>query len=195
MYCPICKKSLTRYEPALLCPAGHGVLVTGRFLGDIEKTSLEDNIPPGSSHINTSHHLICPRCSGQMQKVNYNHTGIIIDVCISCSYRWLDKGEVNKIKNYKPNFKPEDLLLIDSINQKTKELEPIDSDVNPRIPRFNIIRLVSSGDSRRTLAALGGMGLYGIVVGMIKSKLLRVVIPLMLLFFALGYYFIIKSFN
>ena len=35
-----------------------------------------------------------------MVEVDYRGSGIMIDVCLACPYRWLDGGELTKIVEY-----------------------------------------------------------------------------------------------
>ena len=196
MRCPTCKQSLVRENSIFLCTHSHGALVPGKFLVDIENSLVDDEVSNRSAP-DTKHDLPCPRCTKKMHKLDYNHTGIIIDSCTNCHYRWLDRGEIGKIKNFKPRFQPDDLLFLGDLERKldTASKHKNHPKNNPRIPLFNVMRIISAGDSRRTLGALGGMGLYGIIVGMITSKFLRIVIPLLLLFFTISYYLVFVSFS
>lgn len=194
MHCPVCKQTLNQKGTTLFCPNNHGQLVTGKFLSAIEESETNINSVTANNASNSRHKIMCPNCTNAMQKVDYNSNGIVIDACTNCHYRWLDMGEIRKIKNFKPTFKSEDLLFLMDIDAKTKTITN-GANHNPKIPLFNTKRVVSAGDSTRSLGVLSGMALYGIITGMIKSKFLRIVIPLMLIFFALGFYQVFKSFG
>lgn len=196
MKCPICRQELIQKSSVLICPINHGALVSGKFLHDIEESTLNDATP---SYRDNNKLLACPNCSHEMHKVNYTNKGIFIDSCPNCHYRWLDKGEISKINNFKPKLNPEDVLLLDKLTQ-TKE--PIkEEDVNPKIPGFNLIRstaaigTVLGNKAHNNYTALTTMGLYGIIVGLVKSKFLRIVIPLMFAIFGLVVYLIFKAYK
>lgn len=195
MRCPVCSEQLTLENEVYSCLNKHGGLVSGKFLRDIEQVAeaIED-LPSSSEPPDMKKDIVCPHCSALMHKVNYNNTGVVIDSCSRCQFRWLDAGEVKKIKGFKPKFRSEDILFIEELDRKTNSAKK-EEIINPRIPLFNAIRVVSAGDSRRTQSALLGMGLYGVITGMIKSKFLRFVIPPLLAFFALAYFLVIKYFE
>jgi len=197
MNCPICSNNLKRDDSVFICPSGHGTLAGGKFLGQIEKASLDDEAQ--TLQLNTEHKLNCPHCQQPMTKVNYNYTGIIIDSCTSCHYRWLDTGEAKKIKDYKPDTKPEHLLAILELEDKTKKLAQQDSSDNiPKDPLRSsaaggLVRGWASGDSRRTLSLLSGIAMWGLITGMIKSKFMRIVGPFFILVLITLGYLILKQ--
>lgn len=42
----------------------------------------------------------CPECKLPLYEVNYDDSGIKVDVCSICEGVWLDKGEFNKVMDY-----------------------------------------------------------------------------------------------
>lgn len=196
MNCPLCSKPISAYKNIFVCPDGHGELVTGGFISGLKDSATDQKISETPDAYDTSTRLICPNCSNPMEKVNYNNTGIMIDSCTTCPYRWLDSGEAQKIAQHQPDFSPEDLINITDFNAKLKELDVAPgTDNNPKLPFPNAVRIVAAGDSRRTLGALSGMALFGTVSGMIKSRFLRYLLPLLIVFFAAALYLIIKSYS
>lgn len=190
MHCPICKQALAQTDAALVCPAHHGALVTGKFLHDIEEAQIADKLPSDQTTPTTKHTIACPHCSHQMHKVDYNHTGIIIDVCTNCHYRWLDRGEADKIKNFKPTFSPQNLQQLEELDRKINmPVDPASTDLS--ISSWRKLRPLSQ---IHPFAAFAGFGI-GLVEAMIKSKFLRFAVPLLLLFFGVAYYLIFISFT
>ena len=63
-----------------MCPDGHGTLVTGKYLSDIEISPYLDETKNTRS-VDSKHQVVCPYCSVKMHKVDYNSTDIIIDAC------------------------------------------------------------------------------------------------------------------
>jgi Zn-finger nucleic acid-binding protein len=198
MHCPLCyKKLLNKHRGLSACPDGHGTLATGKYLSDIEE-SPEVNEIKSSIAVDSAHQIICPHCSSEMHKVDYNNTNIIIDSCINCHFRWLDSGEITKIKNFKPRFNPsikaEDLLLFVDLDDKIRQANKREiKEANPRLPLQGSYRAGAevvagiSGDHRVRLAAITGQGLYGIVKGLVYSKTSRIITILTLLIIALAF--------
>src|SRR6266436_2898613 len=138
MRCPICKSLLTAKGDVFICPSGHGTLMSGKLLGELQERHIRDEASSNSQQVNIKKQLICPHCSARMQKVNYNNTGILIDSCASCPYRWLNAGEIEKIEAYKPNILPQDLLFLVGLQEKTRVLSNSDTvrgnNPNPEVP-------------------------------------------------------------
>lgn len=194
MLCPICNNKLTEQQKGLLiCLDGHGTLITGKYLSDIKVKSAPKEQP--YSHSN-SQQIICPHCKAQMQKVDYNNTNIVIDACTNCHYRWLDSGEVTKIKNYKPDISAQDLLFIANVDEQTKiASQKKTKEANPRLPLQGSWRVTTgsanlSGNNHIRLGAIIGQGLYGIIKGLTHSKTSRTLTLITLLIFGLLFYFI-----
>lgn len=192
MFCPICNKQLAdQHKGLFICPDGHGTLVTGKYLIDIEESPEIIENRSGSS-VDSKQQIVCPHCSAEMHKVDYNSTDIIIDACTSCHYRWLDSGEVIKIKNHKPDITAQDLMFIADLDEKIRQAEKREiKEANPRLPLQGSYRAGAeivtgiSGDHRARLAAITGQGLYGIIKGLIHSKTSRILTIVTLLIFGL----------
>jgi Zn-finger nucleic acid-binding protein len=192
MRCPLCNQQLAKRSGVFVCPKGHGTLVTGRYLSDIEQAA---NWPENADKVSsdTKQALTCPHCSHTMYKVNYNGTGIIIDACAHCHYRWLDAGEITKIKSFKPNMIAADLLFVAELDhQMRKEAGRKVGEANPRLPLQGSYRFGAEalGDSRARLGAIAGQGLYGIVRGLKESKASRIITLTVLVIFAVLFYLI-----
>jgi len=136
-----------------------------------------------------------------MHRINYNDSGVFIDSCTKCHHRWLDRGELHKIANKISSKQktPEELLFLADLDQKMRD---IDKQANQSAysdaalydnPMSGVLRSSAAGDERRTLGLLSGAALYGMVVGMLKSKLLRILIPLMLIFIFLIFRYVISE--
>lgn len=172
-----------------MCPDGHGTLVTGKYLSDIEKSPHLDETKNTSS-ADSAHQIVCPHCSTEMQKVDYNSTDIIIDACTNCHYRWLDSGEVTKIKNHKPNIAAQDLLSIAYVDERIRQADKREiKEANPRLSPQGSYRAGAEvitgirGDHRARLGAITGQGLYGLVKGLTHSKTSRILTIATLLIF------------
>lgn len=102
MLCPACHEKLTETGPdALICPQGHGALVTAKLLrgdavGDDAKVQAAEAAQPGKDE--RAGGMACPHCGALMTETNYVGSGVMIDVCLACPYRWLDAGELKKIR-------------------------------------------------------------------------------------------------
>ncbi len=204
MHCPICNNPLTEMDGVFMCPSGHGTLMSGKLLGELKELNIPDETPSAQSQDTAKKNLICPHCSAPMQKVNYNDTGIIIDSCTNCPYRWLAAGEIEKIEEYKPNIHPQDLLFLVGLQEKSKALASDNTDtggdVNPEVPLYvgvlgGSIRGYMAGSDSRTLGWLTGAGMYGLITGMIKSKVVRIIAPIVILGFIVLGYMLLKQLN
>lgn len=197
MLCPLCNKKLTEQQNDLfICPRGHGTLVTGKYLSDIEAKPVPAEHAPKVS-ANVPQIINCPHCSTAMQKVDYNGMAIIIDACTNCHYRWLDSGEVTKIKHYKPKINALDLLFISDMDEQIKQASQREvKEANPRLPVQGFYRAGAevatsiTGDNRVRLGAIVGQGLYGIIKGLMHSKFSRILTLATLAIFGLFFYLI-----
>jgi len=178
--------------------------MSGKLLGELKELNIPDETPSAQSQDTAKKNLICPHCSAPMQKVNYNDTGIIIDSCTNCPYRWLAAGEIEKIEEYKPNIHPQDLLFLVGLQEKSKALASDNTDtggdVNPEVPLYvgvlgGSIRGYMAGSDSRTLGWLTGAGMYGLITGMIKSKVVRIIAPIVILGFIVLGYMLLKQLN
>lgn len=198
MLCPICSSQLTEYKSLFRCVNNHGTLITGKYLSDIEKNQTVSDADTQSS-VDTKHTIKCPHCSSTMQKVDYNSTKIIIDTCTNCHYRWLDSGEVSKIKNFKPDIDAKSLLFLMDIDKQIKEAGSREvKEANPRLPLqgswragSEVVGGLSGRRSEVRYSAILGQGLYGIYKGLTHSKTSRYLTIITLVIFGLLFYFIV----
>lgn len=106
LFCPLCHGSLSLGKNWLTCTAGHGYLLTGAQLLQTRRDSssfakqlstIMGRVPkfytPGEPITHST--IKCPNCTNEMQPLNYQDTNILIDVCRSCPYRWIDVNELN----------------------------------------------------------------------------------------------------
>ncbi len=197
MLCPVCQIELVHEGTVLACPSRHGILVTGKVLQERETISVDDK--GDSQAVNTKQQLTCPNCSAAMQKVNYNDTEIIIDSCPNCMYRWLDTGELAKIRNYKPNPNAENLLFLLDFDDKLKSVsnDQIENP-NPDVPLTSgvvggLVKGGMAGDDKRTLSFMLTAGISGLIIGMIKSKFMRIVGPIFIIGLGILFYMILNA--
>jgi len=134
MKCPRCGADLKEivYEGVLIdnCPnCGGNWLDKGEITTIIKKrevTFSQEEIEQVKQEKNKifevkqpSQPLICPKCSNEMQQLNYAYsTGVIIDRCSNCGGIWLDKGELEKIQIIMEDEE-------DRLPQLRQKLEPI----------------------------------------------------------------------
>lgn len=97
LQCPVCHEKLTNHQTYFSCPLLHGYLVTGSTLRKIRSAELKLAGSNSSETDVRDKSVTCPSCGNLMKRVDYNHTGIMIDSCTGCHYRWLDRGEANRI--------------------------------------------------------------------------------------------------
>ena len=179
-----------------MCPSGHGTLMSGKLLGELKELRIPDEAPSNLPQNSVNKSLICPYCSTPMQKVNYNGTDIIIHSCPNCPYRWLDAGEIEKIEDFKPNIHPQDLLFLVSLQEKTRALSNNDTDnPNPDVPLNSAGLSGVAGEDLSTLGWLMGTGMYSLIVGILRSKVVRIIAPLIILGFIVLGYRILKQLN
>lgn len=201
MHCPTCNRELIEKDSIFICPAGHGTLMAGKLLGELKQLDIPDEPAAGGARSDDKKILTCPHCSGQMQKVNYNDCGIIIDACTNCPYRWLDAGEIKKIEDFKPNIHPQDLLFLEGLREKTEAIAVhinAEDTENPEVPLYGgkwggLARGLMAGDDKRTLGWLLGAGMYSLIVGIIRSKVVRVIAPFVIIGLAILFYLIFKA--
>lgn len=125
-HCPLCRRPLQKHDKYFACMQGHGALITPRHLREKDESVVSQI----EAHANQAHnltertHLInCPHCNTTMDLVDYSHTGIMIDSCMHCHYRWLDAGELRRIKDHKPALSPSDTALLTQIEHDIESLQ------------------------------------------------------------------------
>lgn len=95
--CLVCGDLMENKADYFICPNSHGVLLTGASLIKLRSGSLRI-VAAADAHIqSTATKRTCPSCESDMSRVDYNHTGVIIDSCTRCPYRWLDLSEITQI--------------------------------------------------------------------------------------------------
>jgi Zn-finger nucleic acid-binding protein len=95
LLCPICQKTMTQTDNWQACPDGHGVLLNGRDLIRLHQHNL--TIPSDAAKAQQHGSLSCPNCHSQMESVNYEETGVTIESCPTCPFRWLDADAMIKL--------------------------------------------------------------------------------------------------
>lgn len=181
--CPICNKALISHDSFLACPNHHGALFNGKqLLNRGQLTEPVNNV----ENINTAHTITCPSCSHQMQKVNFNNTGVYIDSCTNCPYRWFDDGELEKINTYKnvPTDGGKELLTLSDVDrridnppQPLKEIDRIPDSIRSFATAYS---LIASGGTQSGILALG---LYGIFKSLLHSRFTRILLIVIVIAF------------
>lgn len=93
--CPLCQKIMVQTDNWFACPDGHGVLIDGADIIRLRDHTLDINLTAAKT---AEHGIIpCPNCHNQMTLVNYQDSGVEIDSCEHCPYRWLDAPEVTAL--------------------------------------------------------------------------------------------------
>lgn len=104
LHCPLCAQPMTIGEYWQECPNGHGRLL---FAGNLVKLR-QGKIAPNEAVATAAGggaaqdgarpaYIRCPHCGNAMTPVDYQLTGVVIDVCTHCAYRWCDAAELTKI--------------------------------------------------------------------------------------------------
>jgi Zn-finger nucleic acid-binding protein len=195
MLCPYCNSNLIAEQGIFICPNFHGTLMSGQLLGNINHINVDDS-RSSSTNDSLNKKILCPNCHNEMEKVNYNDTGILIDSCPNCPYRWLDRGEISKIKLAKPKINPNDLIFLSDLQSTTQAIAPNPNLynttlVNPWVESF--VEGVAAGNESKTLGLLGGLATYSLTKVMIKSKFFRVIDAIFIIFFIILGYLILKQ--
>lgn len=99
--CPICNDDMIIGKYWFTCKNQHGILIQGPDLHKIKqkihKVDRQASLPVQHAGLH------CPNCGSKMHPVDYLKSGVIIDSCTQCAYRWLDTNEAYKISNPKAN--------------------------------------------------------------------------------------------
>ncbi len=114
--CPRCNVQASRrvmevFGPNILidiCPNCHGIwLDQGELKKIIKNKKLTDYLTKEIGTQSKSK-LVCPRCGGLMDLESADE--VEIDVCLSCNGVWLDRGELDRLKEKaKTKFKGDDM--------------------------------------------------------------------------------------
>jgi Zn-finger nucleic acid-binding protein len=101
--CPICKLHLEPFvEDTYTCPDNHGVLIAEGHLADEDGQVTQQIEAREGSTLEAlpgrGHSISCPHCEALMDRVDYNFTGVIVDVCTRCKYRWVDQDQLAKLE-------------------------------------------------------------------------------------------------
>lgn len=198
MKCPICAKLLVKQDDTFLCEQ-HGMLLSGRVLHQARSQKINPTVDKDASKTRVSNTpsmvIVCPNCSSNMTPVDYVHTGIIIDSCPTCEYRWLDKGEMEKILAHKPQLNPKQLLELEEFDRNAqKKFEAKDD----KIAHFVLYRHVAPMAVRATgggggrFPAIAGAGIYGLIRAMMHSTFYRVLVLIVILVFGLFYWYVMS---
>lgn len=198
MNCPTCSEVLAKNKDYYYCVNDDGVLISSRHLRKHDKLIHNEEVKDDKQ--DTIHEINCPNCRVKMHKADYDSSGIIIDTCMNCHYRWLDSGELTKIKTFKPTFSPEDLLYLESVNTEIAKLSS--ADMENQIPGYatglvsSTARGYSAGDSKQTLGWIGGGLIFGTVRTIIKGNWAqKVVLLIAYIVFGLLIWFIAGEIN
>lgn len=119
MKCPICSNDLIDIGlGARQCPDRHGLLVDTKALKDAGSHVIRaDAETPLKQPSSRQGRLSCPNCHNPMIVVDHAGSGIMIDMCSACPYRWLDAGELTHIARRKVGrLKPEQLMALEGLN-------------------------------------------------------------------------------
>ncbi len=104
-HCPICSKSLERFEYSVnsgviidRCPDHHGLWLDGQELERIQITMEEyesDVRIEADKPINFFQEKKCPRCQTPLKDTEYEN--IPLDICPTCNGYWCDEGELTEV--------------------------------------------------------------------------------------------------
>lgn len=93
--CPVCKKTMTSNSLWHTCPDGHGFLMSGRELAALHSGTFKIDIDASKAEQHGA--ITCPNCHNPMVEVDYQESGVTIDSCERCPYRWLDADDAAKL--------------------------------------------------------------------------------------------------
>lgn len=99
--CPICSEPMASNNLWHVCPDAHGVLISGRELIGVRNGTIK--IPVSVDKAVEHGALTCPNCQHPMSLVDYEGTGVEIDSCENCPYRWLDANEIDRLVSKLPS--------------------------------------------------------------------------------------------
>ena len=173
MQCPTCQLQLTQKADFFTCTSNCGMLISPKQLR--EHDSIDEQDAKLSNGRDPNKPIRCPSCTSIMDQVNYNGTGIIIESCGTCHYKWLDSGELTKIQNYKPDMSPEDLFFLLDTDGKMQGTD--DGLKDTSVPGYaqgyvgGVGRSLNAGKSHRTVGWMGAGFVYGSVRTLLKGSM------------------------
>lgn len=97
MKCPACATDLTQCTHWFECPSCNGHLLHGKDLIKANRGQIEAPENMSSTVTERPSSIQCPHCQNPMTIVDYQFSGVHIDTCTKCPYRWCDAGELAKI--------------------------------------------------------------------------------------------------
>lgn len=205
MNCPICSQGLLSDKKIFACSNHHGVLMAGGVLYEAResaKSGARADAPATDTLVqNTTATLSCPNCRHAMQKVDYAHTGVVIDACANCPYRWLDKGEFEKVLRMgAPKLGAKDLLFLGALDQEQKQQKQLKP--NEKVAHFTLYRAVygaqvlfgvpGAATAPRYIAT---MGMHGMIKMLLHSWFYRALLIVIIVVFAAIAFYMISVMN
>ncbi len=163
MKCPNCDNTLATitYEGIRIetCPGCQGEWLDDNELGHVTRAREERFDPQerravaeatkikGVVLADVDRDLVCPKCGGQTDPINYGgDTGLIIDRCTQCHGIWLDPGELEKIQMLIEGWEdglPDDLA---KYGPKLREIaKRVDRDDDFDLSRFAFLNAIING--------------------------------------------------
>lgn len=104
--CPVCQKTMVMSDnnSVQACPDGQGILLSGKDLMALRHQEFDFKADPAKA---TNHGtLTCPNSHDQMVQIDFEDSGVTIDTCSSCPFRWLDADEIAEIASGKKILNP-----------------------------------------------------------------------------------------
>lgn len=95
--CPVCGQTMITNNLWHVCPKGQGILISGRELAALHKRTIKIEADPAKAAKHGP--LTCPNCHNPMMPLDYEGSGIEIDSCEHCPFRWLDADELSRLSS------------------------------------------------------------------------------------------------
>ena len=151
MKCPNCQATLCtiQYEGVDIetCPECHGEWLDDDELGKIvrlrevkfdeeaRRAIAESTTITGVKLTDVDRDLVCPKCGGTTDALNYGgDSGIILDRCTSCGGFWLDREELEKVQMLVEGWE-------DRLPEDLKQYGPRLRDVEARLDREDDVKV------------------------------------------------------
>ncbi|HEX4774735.1 MAG TPA: zf-TFIIB domain-containing protein [Candidatus Saccharimonadales bacterium] len=95
--CPLCQQTMVMSDEnsTQACPGGHGILLNAKDLRGLRHREFTFQADPTKTQKHDP--LVCPNCKNPMIEVDFEDSGVIIDSCEHCPFRWLDANEISEI--------------------------------------------------------------------------------------------------